>query len=127
MMASETPDPRMPRTTPQGVIAYFFTGGTPEGYPVREISLSGLYITTSVRWYKDTVVRITLTDKHQPASERSITVNARVVRCEDDGVALEFILAGDQRRHGKAFELSDYSNGVDIVQLHEFLLGLKVQ
>jgi uncharacterized membrane protein (UPF0127 family) len=128
MLSKETPDPRtMPRVAPPGLIAYFFTGGTPEGHPVRNISLSGLYITTSERWYKDTVVRITLADRHQPATERSITVNARVVRCGSDGVALEFILAGDQRRHGKAFELSDYSNGVDVVQLYQFLESLKAE
>jgi uncharacterized membrane protein (UPF0127 family) len=128
MLAKETPDPRtMPREALAGLIAYFFTGGTPEGHPVRDISLSGLYIVTSERWYKDTVVRITLEDRYQPATERSITVNARVVRCGNDGVALDFILAGDQCRHGKAFELSDYSNGVDIVQLCQFIESLKAQ
>jgi hypothetical protein len=128
MLAKDTPDPRtMPRQVPPGLIAYFFTGGTPKGHPVRDISLSGLYITTNERWYKDTVVRITLADGHEPTTERSITVNAKVVRCGSDGVALEFILAGDQRRHGKAFELSDYSNGVDIVQLYQFLENLKAQ
>jgi hypothetical protein len=122
LLVGESQDPRkLSRHALPGLVAYFFTGGTPKEQAVRDISGSGLYIITSERWYIGTVVRITLTDRRSPTAERSITVNAKVVRLGSDGVGLEFVLAGDGRRHGKSFELADQSNGVDAAQVEEFL------
>jgi hypothetical protein len=126
LLVGDTPDPRsVQRHSVPGLVAFFFTGGAPKEHRVRDISRSGLYIVTSERWYQGTLVRITLTDRHKPTVERSITVNSKVVRLGADGVGLEFILAGDGRRHGKAFELSDQSIGVDAAQICEFLEKLK--
>ena len=75
-------------------MAYFFTGAAPVAHKVRNISVSGLYVLTSERWYKGTVVRITLTDEREPTKERSITVHGIVVRYMDDGVALQFVAEG---------------------------------
>jgi hypothetical protein len=128
LLVGEPPDPRgTSREALPGLIAYFFTGGTPVAHAVQDISESGLYIITKERWYKGTVVRITLTDRRNPIFERSITVNAKVVRWGRDGAGLEFILAGDERRHGKAFELTDQSNGVDAQQIAEFLQNYRAQ
>jgi hypothetical protein len=122
LLLGEPPDPRnAARNELQGLIAFFFTGGAPKGQPVRDISRSGLYVVTSERWYQGTVVRMTLTDRHNPTAERSITVNTKVVRIGSDGVGLEFILAGDGRRHGKAFELTDQSIGVGAAQIDDFI------
>jgi hypothetical protein len=128
LLVGEPPDPRATsREALPGLIAYFFTGGTPVEHAVRDISESGLYILTAERWYKGTVVRLTLADRHHPTFERSITVNAKVVRSGRDGVGLEFILAGDERRHGRAFELTDQTNGVDRKQVEEFLQNYRAQ
>ncbi len=122
LLLGEPPDPRnAARNELPGLIAFFFTGGAPKGQPVRDISRSGLYVVTSERWYQGTVVRMTLTDRHKPTAERSITVNTKVVRMGSDGVGLEFILVGDGRRHGKAFELTDQSNGVGAAQIDGFI------
>ncbi len=118
-------DPVDPRKTRReslpGLIAYFFTGGTPLPHAVRDISLTGMYIVTNERWYPGTVVQITLTDRHQPTVERSMTVNARAVRWGSDGVGLEFVLEAKKRRRGKAYELLEQTNGVDMAQVEEFL------
>jgi hypothetical protein len=126
LLLGDSPEPRkVTREALPGLIAYFFTGGAPVEHPVRDISTSGLYILTRERWYVGTVVRLTLTDQHRRTVERSITVNAKVVRSGNDGVGLEFILAGDARRHGRAFELTDQANGVGIADVEAFLRKFK--
>ena len=106
-----------------GLIAYFFTGGTPIGEAVRDISATGMYMVTSHRWYHGTVVRITLTDRQNPIAERSITVNAKAMRDGSDGVGLRFILEGKNRRKGPA--QVDERTGVDQAQMEEFLRQYK--
>ncbi|MGO8759409.1 MAG: PilZ domain-containing protein [Terracidiphilus sp.] len=122
-------DPVDPRKTQReslpGLIAYFFTGGTPMPHAVRDISVTGMYIVTSERWYPGTVVQVTLTDRHKPTVERSITVNARAVRWGSDGVGLEFVLEAKKRRRGKASESREETNGVDMAQVEEFLRNYK--
>ena len=95
------------------------------GHAVRDISLTGMYIVTSERWYPGTVVQVSLTDRHQPTIERSITVNARAVRWGSDGVGLEFVLDTKKRRRGKASELQEQTNGVEMAQVEEFLRNFR--
>ncbi|MGO8932077.1 MAG: PilZ domain-containing protein [Terracidiphilus sp.] len=119
-------DPRKTqRESLPGLIAYFFTGGTPEGHEVRDFSLTGIYIVTSERWYPGTVVQVTLTDRHQPSIVRSLTVHARAVRSGGDGVGLEFVLEAKKRRRCKAYELPEQTNGVDMAQVEEFLRNFR--
>lgn len=88
-------DPRIAlRASLPGLVAYFFTGGLPAAHGIRNISATGVYVLTDERWYLGTVVRLTLTDKREQTSERSITLNAKVVRWGNDGVGLHFILRG---------------------------------
>jgi hypothetical protein len=87
-----------PRESFPSLIAYFFTGGTPEPHSVRDISLSGTYVLTKERWYIGTVVRITLTDRLKPTIDHSITLNMTVVRWGDDGVGLKFLLENGKNR-----------------------------
>jgi hypothetical protein len=125
LIVGETPDPRFStRESVPGLIAYFFTGGTPQQNPVRDISLSGIYILTSERWYIGTIVRVTLTDRHNPTAERSITVNAKVVRWGDDGVGLEFVLAGGSNA-GVALGEDAQTRDVNLPQIHQFIRNLK--
>lgn len=116
----DTPeDPRVAlRAALPGLVAYFFTGGLPTAHGIRNISASGVYVLTEERWYIGTVVRMTLTDKREQTSERSITLNAKVVRWGNDGVGLHFIL-----RHKKdpAPPPSDISGNATREDVQQFL------
>jgi hypothetical protein len=62
---------------------------------------------------------MTLTDRLEPTLERSITVNATVVRSGDDGVGLKFVLLnGDDGRRGQ-------TGGVNKLQIDQFLQRLR--
>jgi hypothetical protein len=101
LLGVEPPDPRKAqRETLPGLTAYFFTGGTPVGHGVKDISLTGMYVVTSERWYPGTMVRMTLTDRHEPTIERSITLNATVMRWGNDGVGLRFVLQNPKESSG---------------------------
>jgi hypothetical protein len=97
-----SPDPPEPRKAQreslEGVAAYFFTGGESKAHGVRDISPTGFYVFTEERWYPGTIIRMTLTDRRQPTAERSITVNASVVRWGNDGVGLQFVLQDEKNR-----------------------------
>ena len=122
VMGDAPPDPRKAtRESLPGLIAYFFTGGTPKAHSVRDISTTGMFIITNARWYPGTVIRITLTDRHDPTVERSITVNAKAARWGSDGVGLEFLFEGTDRRRKKTARHEDENTGVDLGQLEEFL------
>ncbi|HZZ38179.1 MAG TPA: PilZ domain-containing protein [Acidobacteriaceae bacterium] len=116
LLSLDPPDARnTQRESVPGLSAYFFTGGPPVAHGVRDISPTGMYVLTNERWYIGTMVRMTLTDLIEPAAERSITLNASVVRCDDDGVGLKFVL-----HDGK-----DRQAGLDRAQIAQFLQRLK--
>jgi hypothetical protein len=85
---------RADRQTLPGLVAYFFTGGSPEPQRIANISVMGFYLETDERWMPGTVVRMTLqrqgTKGDDPAD--TITVNSRIVRWGSDGEGFEFIL-----------------------------------
>jgi hypothetical protein len=59
-------DPRRGiRESLPNLVAYFFTGGIPTPHAVRNISITGIYLVTHERWYKGTVLQMTLTDRQQ--------------------------------------------------------------
>ncbi len=121
-----SPDPPEPRKAQRealpGLVAYFFTGETPLAHGIRDISPTGLYVFTDQRWYIGTVVRLTLTDIRQPTLERSIAVNATVVRWGNDGVGLQFILQ-DRKNPGRnnSTGLPELAEGVSKEKLEEFM------
>ena len=123
LFSKKPTDPRhAQRLALPGLVAYYFTGSTPVAHPVRNISLSGLYVLTSERWYKGTVVRITLTNVKEPTADNSITLHAKVIRYSEDGVALQFILYGnEQRLRGVASTLDHLSGGASIAQVEQFI------
>lgn len=75
-----------------GLVAYYWDGGVPAAHGVRAISITGMYLFTEQRWYLGTVLIMTLQKKNSnlPEPERSIAVQARVVRCGTDGVGFAF-------------------------------------
>jgi hypothetical protein len=125
-----SPDPPEPRKASReslpGLAAYFWTGGVSEEHGIRDVSPTGLYLFTTERWYPGTVVRMTLTDRREPTVERSITVNACVVRWGNDGVGLQFVLQnGRDRRQGQASMVDGMVHGVDKQRVDEFLQRLR--
>ncbi|MGA7110397.1 MAG: PilZ domain-containing protein [Terracidiphilus sp.] len=120
------PEPKDPRRAPREELswlgAYFFTGGKPVAYGIRDISLGGAYVFTEERWYPGTVIRMTLIDRRQPTPDRSFTVNAKVVRAGNDGVGLQFVLNGDENtRRGDSSSIDSQVAGVDPEQVALFL------
>ncbi len=97
-LSLEPAEPRKyPREHLPPVVAYFFNGGAPVPCDVGNVSLGGMYIQTTERWYPGTVVRMTLTDRRMPISDRCITLNGMVVRWDDEGVGVHFIFQKEQK------------------------------
>lgn len=90
------------------LVAYYFTGAAPAGYPVRDISPTGLYLLTEERWRPGTVIMMTIQrmDEDVDAADRSVAVHAKVVRWGEDGVGFAFALldsrSGNQLADRKA-------------------------
>lgn len=126
LLGVEGRDPRkVPRESLPGLVAYFFTGGAPTPHAVRDISMSGLYLVTYERWYKGTVVQMTLTDRHRSTQERSLTLYAQAVRLGSDGVGFRFVLEEDRRRNGRVIDLFVPTNGIDKKQVNRFMTRFK--
>ncbi len=89
------------RRQTHGLVAYYWDGGASVSHPVREISLAGLYVVTDQRWYPGTLVTMTLQRPGLAATgpERSIMVQAKVVRSGTDGVAFALIMPEVQKQH----------------------------
>jgi hypothetical protein len=124
LLYPDPPDPRKASREPlPGLVTYFFTGGSPVAHGVRDISLTGIYVFTTERWYLGTVVRMTLTDQLKPNVERSITLNATVVRWGNDGVGLKFILRNSNSRGQE--QANGMPEGVDKMQIDSFVQRLR--
>jgi hypothetical protein len=85
---------RADRQSLSGLIAYYFTGGSPEPHKIGNISVTGFYLHTDERWMPGTVVRMTLQRAGSKGDDPSdtITVNSKIVRWGSDGEGFEFIL-----------------------------------
>jgi Flp pilus assembly protein TadG len=75
------------------LLAYFWDGGEPRSWRVRDVSPHGMYLLTEQRWYRNTMVTVTLTrtDLDESNPKRSIQVVARVVHAGTDGVGVNFV------------------------------------
>ena len=78
-----------------GLVAFYWTGGTPQPYDVSNISGSGFYLVTKSHWMHDTMIRMTLqrSDVKEGHPKHAITVLARVVRSGFDGLGHEFVMS----------------------------------
>ncbi|MGO9438340.1 MAG: hypothetical protein ACLPH3_09925 [Terracidiphilus sp.] len=79
-----------------GLVAYFFTGGSPRPHPIKDISVTGFYMQTDERWMPGTIIRVTLqmVGGSGEGARETITVHSRVVRWGPDGGGFEFVLPG---------------------------------
>lgn len=79
-----------------GLVAYYWTGGSPSSYPLGNVSSSGLYLRTQERWLPGTRIVMTL-QRHNPDAAKTddvCRVESKVVRWGDDGVGCEFVESG---------------------------------
>lgn len=86
---------RAPRHSLPELGAFYWTGGAPHGFPLRDISNTGFYLLTEERWTPGTVVLMTLqrTNTTGNAPEDAISVLVQAVRWGQDGMGFEFIMA----------------------------------
>jgi Flp pilus assembly protein TadG len=94
-------DPLPAQRYPGMLSARYWNGGTASGARVQAISDTGAYLVTSERWYPGTLLNITLhfdPGGNDVKSPDSITVTCRVVRHEQDGMEIAFMLFGSKDR-----------------------------
>jgi uncharacterized membrane protein (UPF0127 family) len=126
LLEDEIRDPRSaPRESLPGLVAYFFRGGAPMPDAVRDISMTGLYLVTSERWYMGTVVQMTLTHRDRSIIGRSMSLYALAVRSGSDGVGFRFVLEEDRYCNGRVIELHVPTNGIDRMQVGAFMQDFK--
>jgi hypothetical protein len=90
----KAPDRRSAEREPSyGLAAFYWTGASPQGHTIRDISSTGLYVVTEERWYPGTLILMTLQETIGGVvnADRSISVHSRSVRWGNDGVGLQFI------------------------------------
>lgn len=77
-----------------GLVAYYWTGGTPQAHKIGDISTTGFYLLTDERWVPETMIRMTLQRPSVKGEnpEEAISVISKVVRWGPDGVGYEFVL-----------------------------------
>lgn len=85
---------RAPRYPGSGLVAAYWSPGTPQLYPLKDISLTGAYLQGSVDWPLGTSI-IAVIRQAGPALGRMIEVPAlsiafRVVRYGPDGIGVSF-------------------------------------
>jgi hypothetical protein len=103
------------------LVAYYWDGGSPRAHDIKDISSTGFYLFTEERWYPGTQVMILLQRPGESGNdpERSITVNAMVVRFGIDGIGFAFIMPEKSSARG-----SDGPSGADYATFRRFLQQL---
>jgi hypothetical protein len=111
---------RAPRTTSPGLVAFYWSGGSPKPHQVVDISDTGFYLLTEELWTPQTMLRVTLQrpDKEEGNPRHSITVLARVVRIGPNGVGHQFVMTESLKR--KSLDLLP-EKGTDAKALKRFL------
>ena len=77
----------------QGLQAYDANGNRSKLYDVRDVCPPGFYLRTEEKWPAGEVVSLVLERKGATESDHEgrVSVRARVVRCDEDGIGLEFV------------------------------------
>jgi hypothetical protein len=85
---------RAVRRTVPGMVAFYFTGASPQPYTVADISATGFFLLTRDHWMPDTMIQMTLQKPALEGKQRkeSITVLTRIIRRANDGIGLEFVM-----------------------------------
>ena len=88
------------------LVAYYWSGGMSQAYPVNAVSSVGAYMVTPDRWYPGTILHLTF--QYDPEYIQStaivgdpiaaVIVRAKCVRSGPDGVAVQLIHLSQQER-----------------------------
>jgi Flp pilus assembly protein TadG len=75
------------------LVAHYWNGATPMARPVQDFSSTGLFLKTDDRWYPGTQIVMSLQRTDCPESDpnRTISVNAAVVRRDAEGLGFHFL------------------------------------
>jgi hypothetical protein len=86
--------PRAERRKSPALAAYQWNGPTPWQSAVANISCSGAYLLTKEPWNVGEICSLTLqrSGALESASSRRATVQAKVVRCDSEGVGVQFLM-----------------------------------
>ena len=108
-----------------GLVAYYWTGGTPKACSVSNISSSGIYILTDVRWMPGSVIPMTLqrVNAAEKAPEDWIAVVTQVIRTGPDGLGLAFVFTRSENLFGDEIPAERVA---DKIALKRFLKRLKL-
>ena len=95
-MPASTDRRRNERFPSPSLVAYYWTGGEPKAYQLRNVSLGGLYLLTEERWHPGTRIVMTLQkgSVSQVGPEKISRVESEVVRWGEDGIGFEFVQSG---------------------------------
>lgn len=76
------------------LVAFSWSGATPQARRVGNISSTGMYLVTEERWLPGTMIAMTLQKANSSGDNRedAIAIQTRVVRWGSDGEGLDFIL-----------------------------------
>ena len=102
------------------IVAYYWDGEAPEPHPIRNVSVTGLFLVTDQRWRLGTIVTMTM-QKAGPVADdplRSIAIQAKVVRLAEDGVGMRFVFPATPDSRG---EFAPGGNTADKRALMTFL------
>ncbi|PWT86027.1 MAG: hypothetical protein C5B58_02090 [Acidobacteria bacterium] len=85
---------RAKRYSTPDLVAYYFTGGGPHSFQVRDMSATGLYLMTPERWAPGTLIQMTLHKKDGGGGspKDSICVLSELVRMDEKGAGFSFVL-----------------------------------
>jgi PilZ domain len=88
------------REVAQRLVAFFWNGGAPTPYAIRDISSTGFYLVTEERWHPGTMITMTLqrSDTGTATPENCLAILSKVVRLDDHGVGFAFVLQEETSR-----------------------------
>jgi Flp pilus assembly protein TadG len=93
----------LPEAVTNSVMAYYWDGAAPVPHSVRNLGPHGATIITAEKWYPGTVIHLTLQHgAHMNGAvdkQVSVSVRARVVAQDVDGVRVVFVCLNNQERH----------------------------
>ena len=113
---------RADRMMMPGLVAFYWSGGTPKPHEIVNISRTGFYLKTTEFWAVETLVRMTLQRPGSDGGKRkreSLSVLARVVRIDEAGVGHEFVTT-EALRSSRSLDVMP-SQGTNWRELDRFL------
>ena len=111
------------RLKPPNLVVHYLNGAASMAQDIRDISSTGLYLLTEQRWDPGALVMLSLQAPGMPAddSDGSITVQAKVVRSDADGVGFAFVLPEEPSPGAQSL----LSAGADRKTFQRFLVRLR--